>query len=129
MKKQVRFIVVDDDVTNNLICEYNIRSFNNLAQINLFTQPELALKYLTECGLEEETILFLDLNMPTMSGWEFLEMFRQFYTENQPKISVYILTSAIENLEREVLDFPYLKGFLSKPLTQTYLESIFQQKE
>lgn len=126
MKEQRQYLVVDDDVTNNLICEYNIKSFDGQAKVRTFTQPELALNILSESDLGGEVILFLDLNMPTMTGWEFLERFKNLNSEITESISIYILTSAIENGEENVGDYPFLKGFFSKPLCRSYLERIIK---
>lgn len=120
----MQYLVVDDDVTNNLICEYNIKNFDKQAEVKSFTQPELALENLKENGIRREIILFLDLNMPTMTGWEFLERFKDLNSEIQKSISIYILTSAIENGEENIVKYPFVKGFFSKPLCKSYLEKI-----
>lgn len=120
----MQYLVIDDDVTNNLICEYNIKNFDLQAHIRTFTQPELAFEYLKEGTEGIETIVFLDLNMPTMTGWEFLEKFKYLDQEIKRNISFYILTSAMENGEMEEVDYPFLKGFFSKPLSKDHLKKI-----
>lgn len=126
MEKPTHYIVVDDDVTNNLICEYNIKNFDKDAKVRLFTQPELALESIKEHKFSDgaNTVLFLDLNMPTMTGWEFLEKFSYLPSEFRKDISIYILTSAIEENGIETFDYDFLRGFLSKPLSKTYLEKV-----
>lgn len=127
MKKQERYIVVDDDVTNNLICEFNIKSFDDTVSIELYTQPEKALESIKEYDKTlkySHTILFLDLNMPTMTGWEFLEEFEKICENIREHFSIYILTSSIEDFDQEAANFPFVRGFYSKPLSKNYLKEI-----
>lgn len=127
MKKPERYIVVDDDVTNNLICEYNIKSFDTKVDIELYTQPEKALESIKEFDKTlkyTHTILFLDLNMPTMTGWEFLEAFEKICENIRAHFSIFVLTSSIENFDKEAARFPYVQGFYSKPLTKNHLQEI-----
>lgn len=127
MKKPERYIVVDDDVTNNLICEFNIKSFDSKVDIELYTKPELALESIKEYEKTfryNHTILFLDLNMPTMTGWEFLEAFQNICENIREHFSIYVLTSSIEDFDKEAANFPFVQGFYSKPLSKNYLEEI-----
>lgn len=127
MMKPERYIVVDDDVTNNLICEFNIKRFDDKVDIELYTQPEEALESIKEYDKTlkySHTILFLDLNMPTMTGWEFLEAFEKICENIRAHFSIYILTSSIEDYSKEAARFPYVQGFYSKPLNMNYLQEI-----
>ena len=122
MKKPTHFIVVDDNRTNNLICEYAIRKFSAEAEIDLFTEPEVALdKIKNECPQSSEddlTVLFLDINMPSMTGWDFLEVFKDLNEEIRKKFIIYILTSSVDERDKEkARTNPLVTGFYSKPLT------------
>lgn len=129
MKKLDQYLVVDDDKTNNLICRFTIQRFNKNAVINLFTYPQEALQFIRSKKIEHEegsTMLFLDINMPTMSGFEFLEEFRKLGKEVTDKYHIFILTSSIEDLSSWAEQFPMVKGFLSKPLKLANLQDIHQ---
>src|SRR5690554_6744005 len=121
------FIVVDDNRTNNLICEFAIRKYKKEADINLFTEPEVALQNIRkDYGMRERnefTILFLDINMPSMTGWEFLEEFRHFGKEVHRQFVIYILTSSVDERDKEKAESdPLVAGFFSKPLTPTTVQ-------
>ena len=76
-----RFIVIDDDRSNNLICEYSLRRFSTDTDIKTFLDPEVALEHIASYGTSPvitPTVLFLDINMPVVNGWEFLEIFANF---------------------------------------------------
>ena len=113
-------MVVDDDPTNNMICEFTIKRYDKDAQIKLFTNPEVALSWIKETcsGNKDEsaTVLFLDVNMPTMTGWEFLDEFNLLDSSVKDRFIIYILSSSIEDFQKEAELYPILAGFLSKPL-------------
>lgn len=81
MDKNTRFIVIDDDALNNKICKACIAKLFQDAPVVTFTDPQLGFKHVeTEYANTEEdheAILFLDINMPVMNGWEFLELFEK----------------------------------------------------
>lgn len=127
MREPERFIVVDDNRTNNLICEFAIRRYKREAAIDLFTEPELALhnikkEYALEKG-DAHTVLFLDINMPSMTGWEFLDEFRHFGEKVHKQFVIYILTSSVDERDKEKAESdPLVAGFFSKPLTATTVQ-------
>jgi len=129
--QSLHYLVVDDDSTNNLICDFTIRKFDKNAIINLYLEPEKALIYikLTYSGINEPfpTVLFLDVNMPTMSGFEFLDEFRKFDPEVKNQFVVYMLSSSIEDFKIQAKKYPFVAGFLSKPLKISHLETIFKR--
>ena len=130
MKVPHYFIVVDDDPMNNLICKHIIHKYNGGAEILIFTEPEKALKMIVETfdGITEnpETVLFLDINMPSMNGWEFLNEFENFTKKIQQQISIYILSSSIDQSDRDKAEINSLvKGYISKPLSLDSMNEIF----
>jgi CheY-like chemotaxis protein len=82
---------------------------------------------LAEGGLAHglPAIIFLDLNMPVMDGWEFLENFTQQYAAIFPATKVVILSSTINPLEKEnALKNKNVIDFLCKPLTLEMLATL-----
>ena len=79
MKTSVRFIVIDDDEINNLYCRIIIEEATGKLEIQTFNIPEKGFEYITKeySNNEKPTVLFLDINMPTWSGWEFLDNFQK----------------------------------------------------
>ncbi len=126
MKKKQRYLVVDDDPTNNMICEFTIKRFDKKAEIKTFSIPEEALASIKmEYSTTSEalpTVLFLDVNMPTMSGWEFLDVFMQFDEWVKGQFTIYILSSSIEDFTKKAAIYTIIQGFLSKPLKMKDLE-------
>jgi CheY-like chemotaxis protein len=75
-------------------------------------------------------IIFLDLNMPVMDGWEFLEIFTLQYAAAFPTTKVVILSSTINPLEKEkALINNYVIDFFCKPLTLEMLATLKNSPE
>lgn len=129
-KPAKRFILVDDDALTNLLSRKILIKYLNDVEVKDFVNPELALKYIeAEFGQnqsEGETIIFLDINMPILTGWEFLDKFRTFEAPIKNQINIYMLSSSIDpaDVQRAKLN-PLVKDFIEKPINKAVLEKMF----
>lgn len=116
------FIVVDDDAVNNLICRKVINHVFPKADLQIFVNPETALTYIKSIyseSFEKATILFLDINMPVLSGWDFLEEFENFDKHIKEQLKIYMLSSSIDELDKErATKNKNVSGYIEKPLNQ-----------
>jgi CheY-like chemotaxis protein len=117
------FLFIDDDPLNNLICKMTVEVVLGKVESHSFANPELGLQYLRSTFLTDNhaarTILLLDINMPVMSGWEFLEHFDNLPREIKDSIHIYILSSSVDERDRErSYANKNVKDFLVKPLTK-----------
>lgn len=113
--------IVDDDEINNFICTSLLVEVFKDYEIISNTNPINALEQVKE---NHHDILFtlLDINMPLMDGWEFLE---KCSLENLIKFPIFMLTSSISNQDQEKSQKEFtIKGFIHKPLTMLNLEEI-----
>ena len=127
MASDLHFIVVDDDPTNNIICKFAIIRAFPTAEVELFTEPRKALDHIqqTEMVDEKPKTLFLDINMPLITGWDFLEIFKDFVAKIIDRYKIYILSSSIDERDRERANSnPLVAGFVSKPLTTTIIKTL-----
>ena len=70
-------------------------------------------------------LIFLDIHMPKMNGFEFLSALNEQYNGLKDKISVVLLTSSLDPLDKKMsAEFPNIKLFLNKPLNVEKLEKI-----
>jgi CheY-like chemotaxis protein len=61
-------------------------------------------------------VIFLDLNMPEMDGWEFLQALQPRQQELAGRVKIYILTSSLDQQDQQTArDYPLVAGFLLKP--------------
>ena len=132
MKHPPTFIIIDDDPINNFIFKELVKHAVKTPNIVLdFTAPEKGLEYITsEYQNHPEnhpTALFLDINMPTMSGWEFLEKFCKLNENIKKMFSIFIMSSSINPLDKKQADSnSCVTGFITKPISEDFLSKIYK---
>lgn len=73
-------------------------------------------------------IIFLDINMPKMNGWEFLEAYKELKAGQKAKVLVVMLTTSINPSDKKRAEqFPDIIGFNSKPLTEQMISQILDR--
>ncbi|MEP0713823.1 response regulator [Algoriphagus sp.] len=116
---------MDDDPINNLINKRLLGKVEVAKNIVEFLEGEEALAELNDIDPTQPILIFLDINMPVLNGWEFLEKYKEQHPERIDKI--VILSSSIDYLDRlKAQSYSSVSGFLEKPLT---LEKIRAQLE
>jgi response regulator RpfG family c-di-GMP phosphodiesterase len=128
MKATIKqFLIVDDDPQNNSLSRLAIRKIMGNVQVTDFEIPETGLEYIEKefqlTDPDEKTILLLDINMPTMTGWEFLEVFENFSDKIKEHFQIYILSSSVDpsDIERAKSN-SLVADFIEKPLNKEALE-------
>jgi CheY-like chemotaxis protein len=135
MQKSTRFIVIDDDALNNKICRACIEKIFKDAPVATFTDPKLGFEHIeTEYANDHHDdtgILFLDINMPSMSGWEFLELFDKLDERIKKRVKIYILSSSVDKRDMERAQAnKHVVYYLIKPLTKETIALItYAQKK
>ena len=123
-----RFMVIDDDPINNLICSKFIRNAHPDAQIQTFTEPVRGLDFIASHYMNTDnvkTVLFLDINMPVLSGWDVLNSFKNFTQITKEQFIIYILSSSIASEDKErAANSPLVKGYIEKPLSLGLIQAI-----
>jgi len=128
MSTDLKYILVDDDEFNNVICRMIIEDTLGEVDITEFTEPEKGLLFIRE-NTKNPTILFLDINMPVLTGWDFLEHFDKFSEAVKKQVAIYILSSSLDWRDRDKANAnKYVKGFLSKPLEPETIVAIANDK-
>ena len=131
MEIPIRFIVIDDDPVNNFICSIIIKEGAGELEVETFEIPEKGLEYISKEYLNNEhpTVLFLDINMPTWSGWEFLDNFDKLDEKIKKQIKIYIIASSIDASDKHrARENKNVVDYIEKPLSEKTVSSMLEQK-
>ncbi|EOZ95510.1 Two-component response regulator [Indibacter alkaliphilus LW1] len=116
-------ILVDDDPINNLINKRLITKLSISEKVEEFLEAEKALQKLRSLDPNEQTLILLDINMPVMNGWDFLNVYLKEFPDRKDQI--FMLSSSIDLQDRQkAMEFSVVKGFVEKPLTPDKMKNI-----
>lgn len=122
-KKFNKVLLVDDDDISNYLTEVLIQKLDFSGEIEVYKNGEEALNYIRECiiskgDLKVPELVILDINMPVMDGFEFLEEFEKLQNTNNMEIPVVMLTTSNYNNDIQKAQKYKVAGFVNKPLTE-----------
>jgi CheY-like chemotaxis protein len=125
--------LVDDDATFVFMTKKIIRSTAIDSEINEFPDGEAAIDFLKDHLDHTEPlpdVIFLDLNMPIMDGWGFLEEYVSLEPKMKKKVKLYIVSSSISPHEIErAKQFSSVSDFIIKPLVKEKFIEIIESLE
>jgi CheY-like chemotaxis protein len=132
MAKVTRVCLIDDDHIFVYGAKRLMREINFAEELSVFQNGQDAMDYFESNSQHTEhlpSIIFLDLNMPVMNGWEFLDAFLNIPGISSREISIYIMSSSVDprDLER-IQAHPYIKNYILKPLTSEDLEGLLKER-
>jgi CheY-like chemotaxis protein len=124
-------MLIDDDEIFTYIIKKIIEESEISEQITIFNNGRDAINYLTEAA-EEETLLpkviFLDLNMPLLDGWGFLDEYIRLKPKMCKKINLYVITSSVSTYDHEKSkEYSDITDFIVKPLAKEKFISIVKK--
>ena len=125
------FIVVDDDPINNLICEKTIKLTLPEADVKTFLDPKKALVHIETTYIKPDApdvVLFLDINMPVLTGWDFLDAFEEFDAKVKDHLKIHMLTSSIDARDKErAANNKNVLDFFEKPPVREIVENVLNK--
>ncbi len=131
MKEKITILLIDDDQVNNFIVASTINRLNIPHELIVKLNGLEGINYLLDCtknkDLVSPDIILLDINMPTMDGWEFLEEYNAKLSQLHSEIFVFMVSSSVYNEDIEKANsYSFISDFISKPLSFEKLGSIIQ---
>ena len=132
MKLKLKSILlVDDDEAANFLHTMIIKQLDCTENIITKENGVEALEYLTSTidGIyPQPDLILLDINMPIMDGWEFLEEYEKLKDDQLAKSVIVMLTTSLNPDDRKKAEvIPDISGFISKPLSRIKLEDTLEK--
>ncbi|MFD2561286.1 response regulator [Aquimarina rubra] len=124
-------LLIDDDKATNFFNERVVTKHNSFDSVNTVQSGKAALEYLA--NVENQTaikpdVIFLDINMPAMNGWEFLVEFAKLNKSTTEGIKVILLsTSSNPDDVNESIKNHSVDDFINKPLSLDLLDNIIEK--
>ncbi|WP_318345786.1 response regulator [Flagellimonas baculiformis] len=120
-------LLVDDDPIFNWVSTKLIEKVNANLAIQSFVDGKEALDFLCAHYMEDTHYqILLDINMPRLNGWEFIEALTRIETIKMENISIYIVSSSTDESDiQRAKGLTEVKGYHKKPLSIEDIKSLF----
>jgi CheY-like chemotaxis protein len=128
-----KILCVDDDQITLMLCKKVIERATFASEIITLQNGEEAFNYFKDLSVaianktevEYPKLVFLDLNMPVMDGWEFLDSYLANKFQNVFSTNFIVLSSTIDPLDyMKSKTYPFVIDFIAKPITKEMLETL-----
>lgn len=116
----IKIYLVDDQPISNFITRKLLELEGFPGIITDFTDPTEAIKAMS---LDENTLIFLDINMPEMNGWEFMDALKDKNIQQR----IVLLTSSTSKIDKEkAREYPCVIKYIEKPLNKRKLSELLE---
>lgn len=133
MRKLTCVLLVDDNYAINLLHKKILLNLGVTAHFHMAKHGEDALQYIEEALRQQDEahpkpdLILMDINMPRMNGWEFLEEYRQRNYMAHDFIIAFLTTSPNPDDERKAFNIPEIADYLQKPLATERMQSLLEK--
>lgn len=133
MSRAIHMCIVDDDDIYQYTITKTIQILGLPHKTSVFSDGEEALNFIlanTENDSELPDIILLDINMPIMDGFQFMEEFEKIESKLNKEISIYMVSSSVDPVDIEkAKNIPAITDYIIKPLKPGDLKDIMQKIE
>lgn len=134
MNKLRSVLLVDDDEATNFINKLLIHKFDLTDELIIVNNGKEAIEFLQKRKVEDvmnsgsmPELILLDINMPVMDGFGFLETFKALDLSQKDKIVIAVLTTSLNPKDQEKVKSFGISDFLNKPLSKMTLQNLVQK--
>lgn len=128
IKKLNCIMLVDDDEDDNFFHETEIIENHLASTVLVEDSGKKALDYLKSSKEPHCDLIFLDINMPGMSGWEFLDEYNKLDGELQRRAMIFMLSTSENPADAErAKNWSFVSDYITKPLTKEVIVGIISK--
>jgi len=118
-------LIIDDNYIDNFVTSKILENGNFAENVIIRQSPDDAIESL-RIGNIKPDVIFLDIRMPMMSGFEFLDEYDRLSIENKDDIKIFMLSSSLDPADiKKSLVNKHVVHFLHKPISHKALEEFF----
>ena len=129
--KKTNILLIDDDEIYLFLMNRIIKQLTLRLNVISHTDGEKAINYLATCteeNIDVPDVIFLDINMPYLDGWGFLEEFKKLKPKINNRVNIYMVSSSSREQDvKKAAEFEELTGYVVKPVTESKLVEIFTE--
>lgn len=126
MQKLSSVLLIDDDATNNFLNERLLQRLEVADQLLVAENGSEALELLSQSETAAPALILLDVNMPGMTGIEFLERYQAQREAQTQSTVVIMLTTTMDSRDLARINELHINGLVSKPLNEEKVDQILQ---
>jgi CheY-like chemotaxis protein len=116
MQPKPIFLIIEDNLIDQLVITQLLKKVLEIDQIVIANNGKEGIEWLTTQKKNQSLIILLDIQMPIMNGFEFLDAFEKLNNEIRKEIQIYVLSSTLDPDELEhISKNDNVTGFLNKP--------------
>ena len=125
-QQNLNIFLVDDDNIYQFTAKKTLESMGLSKHVSIFPDGEKAISFIKQHLSDPETlpdIIFLDINMPVMDGWQFVDEFQRL--DLPKKIALYMVSSSVdENDMKRSKDYQVIDDYIIKPVGRSRFEQL-----
>jgi CheY-like chemotaxis protein len=125
-----KLLLLDDDQLGNTLVESVIEDVNEIKSFYVEENGWEALNFLSDCAREEEfpELILLDLRMPELDGFQFLDLYEKQYFQKYPETKIVILTNSLLDKDAEkARKFKSVAKYVHKPLSHDKIHGLLDE--
>lgn len=121
-------IVIDDNEDDLLFAQISVQRCGHPADLKEFLRAQDALAFLASGELVEPALVLLDINMPVMNGFDFLDAYEQLPIASRGTVMVVMLTSSIDERDHQrAFSYASVKDYVRKPIERSQVADLLQR--
>ena len=133
MSKPFILCIIDNDEVYQYTVTRSIKSHQLVKKVLIFSDGEQAMQFLINNIADNENIpdiIFLDISMPIMDGWQFLEEYVKLKPRISKPIIIYVITSSLDPVDYEqAKKISEISDYIVKPIKPDMLKDIIENLE